>query len=350
MPINALAKNIGVTVGGRWVALDAFYGDVELSTGVNGPDQLTWTPGGVPTRRYTGGSLVVGHAPDSPVSVFAGTLTEPDPSQDQMTADGAWKAGGDWLALDGSGNATKIPDTAIDRAIGDGLAWIRPASISSSAVDIDTTQGPVTLGALLDAWATAAGKQWVVNARREILAVTPPTTPTWQTFPLDGGLGYDRTNYASTLVGLWFDGTTYQKTIVTDPVALANHGPKEVPVSLIERGTLTSLKATTILTNLLALGMATPAWTQGIALSYGELLTMGGVAAALESVSAGGAPLLRVHGGFELAQRLNGRMYLDVPIGRTSLSGGPLTMQPAEIATKNLADFVASMKTHTRAA
>lgn len=345
-----LNKQIGITIGGKWLALDAPYGDVELSTVQQGPDQLSWTQGFSSARRYKGGQPVVGYLPDSPHRIFTGTLSEPDPSQDQMSAVGAWQSAGEWTALDNSNNATKVPDIAIDRAIGAGLRWVRPASISAAAVDIDTSQGPVTLGALLDTWATANGKIWQVNARGEIVAASPPTFPTWQIYPLEEGLGYDRTNYASTLIGLWFDGAAYQKTIVTDPIAEANHGHKEQPVDLTGRGALTSTKAINILTNVLALGAATPAWTRSIELSYGELLTTNSVAVPLETASAGGKPLLRVHGGFELAQRLNGQMYVDIPVGRTTLPGGVLTMQPAEFVSRNLADFVASVKTKTRAA
>jgi hypothetical protein len=63
---------------------------------------------------------------------------------------------------------------------------------------------------------------------------------------------------------------------------------------------------------------------------------MGGVPVALETVSAG--KVIRAHGGYELAQRLNGRMYVDIVIGRTTYTAdGTLVIEPAQLADRMLA-------------
>lgn len=334
--------NLELVVDGRWLSLDCWYGDVEPSwVWPGGSDQLTFTLGTQPPHRFTGGETV--QVFYGPVCIWAGTLAEPDPSTDQMAAVGAWQEAA-VAALDGAGNSTKIPDIAIDAATGRGaLDWTRPASLSATAVDIDTSQGPVTVGALLDAWATAANQRWGVDPYRRVYAKPDDTTPSWQTWPIDGGLGYDLTNYASTLIGRYYNGTSYATAIVTDPIAEAAHGYKEAPpIDLTGRGTLTSAKATTLLTNLLALGMATPSWTQSVGFSYGELLNLGGTPVALETIGPNiDGALLRVHGGFDLPQRQNGQLYLDLPTGRAALANGLLTVTPTQIATRNLADFVA---------
>jgi hypothetical protein len=325
-----------VTIGGRWIGLECLYGDVEQSTvWPGGSDELSWALGTQPAHRFTGGELVVGYY--GPLPVWAGSLLEPDPSQDRVIAQGAWREADEYAALDGSGNATTIPNTAVDQAIIRTLAWTRPTTISGSAVDLDVSQGPVMVGALLDSWSEQSGQRWGVNPGREVVTKADDTTPTFQTLPLDGGLGYTRDTYASTLVGRYYNGATYATTTRTDSVAEAAHGHMEAIVDLTPRGTLTLAKANTILDNLLALGRAIPSWTTGIQLTYGELLTDTGVPVALETVAAG--TILRIPGGFELAQRLNGQMYLDVPIGRTQLAGGVLTIQPADVAVRSLTDL-----------
>lgn len=333
-----------VTVAGRWIALECLYGDVEVSTvWPGGSDELSWALGTPPAHRFTGGEPVV--AWYGPVPVWAGSLLEPDPSQDRTVAQGAWREADSPPALDGSGNATTVPNTAVDQAISRGLNWTRPTSISGTAVDLDVSQGPVTVGALLDSWSEQSGQRWGVNARREIVTKADDTTPTYQTLPLVGGLGYTRDTYASTLVGRYQTSGGYATATRTDSVAEAAHGHVEAIVDLTPRGVLTATKANNILDNLLALGRAVPAWTTGIELTYGEILTDTGVPVALETVAAG--TVLRIPGGFELAQRLNGQMFLDVPIGRTALAGGVLTIQPAQLATRSLTDLLTAALTRS---
>jgi hypothetical protein len=84
-----------------------------------------------------------------------------------------------------------------------------------------------------------------------------------------------------------------------------------------------------------------------IAFSYGEILTMGGTPVALETVRAEGN-LLRIHGGWDMAQRLNGQMYLDVPIGRTQLVDGKLTITPANTVVGTLADAITAALTQSQ--
>lgn len=334
-----------VVVDGNWLSAESLYGDVEMSTcWPGGSDQLSWTPGRLPARRYRGGEKVAAHL--GPVCVWSGQLLEPDPSQGQMIATGAFREAADWAALS-AGAATDIPDAAIDRAITAGLRWTRPISIKSTAIKIDLTQGPVFLDVLLNVFADNNGVRWGVNPLREVYAKADDTTPTYQTLTLDGGLGYALDNYASTLIGRYFDSGTsdYETVTVTDTVAEANHGHVEKLVDLTNRGSITSSVATSVLNWLLTLGAAVPQWTVGAEFAYGEILTMGGIAVALETVAAG--TLLRVHGGFELAQRLNGQMYVDVPIGRTTLSDGTLKVDPADVAVRDLTTFVASVPPKT---
>lgn len=327
-----------VMVGGRWLALDVLYGDVEMSTCCpGGSDQLSWTST-APSRPYRGGEDVRAYFGSH--CVWAGSLLEPDPSQDQLTATGAFREGAGFAAM-AAGIATAIPDTAIDRAIGAGLRWTRPSSISSSAAKVDITQGPIFLDALLDTFANDSGMRWGVNALREVFVRADNTSPSYQTLPLEGGPGYALDGYASTLIGRYLDSatSTYKTATVTDATAEANHGHVEQLINLTTRGAITTAQATSQLNGLLTLGAAVPSWISSEEFSYGEILTMGGTAVALETVAAGA--LLRVHGGASLPQRLNGQLYVDLPIGTTTVSEGTLKIGPAQLAIRTLADFVA---------
>jgi len=338
--------DLQIIVDGHPLLLECQPGDIEMSTNLQGSDTLSWTPGDITARRYRGAELV--SVTFGGVPVWAGSLTEPDPSQDQLSAQGAWRDGIGYAALDGSGNSNAVPNTAIDQAIVRGLDWTRPASISASSAGI--TDPPLMLNQLLDNYASANTVQWGVDPYRQVFTRSIPTTPIYQTFPLAGGLGYALDNYASTLVGRYLDsGTSTNKTVSrTDTTAETLHGHMEALVDITQMGSMTSTAAGNILTSMLALGRAIPQWTTGIEFAYGEILNMGGVPVALETVAAG--QLLRVHGGFELAQRLNGLMYIDVQIGRTQLAEDTLTVSPAELAMSNLSDVLASVITKRSAA
>jgi hypothetical protein len=336
-----VGTDLEVVVDGHPLSLECRYGDVQKSTvWPGGSDELSWSLGTQPARRFRGGETVA--AMCGGVAVWSGSLIEPDPSQDQMTAQGAFREGDGFIALTSGGAATAVPDTAIDHAISVGLRWTRPATISAAATEADISGGPVMVGDLLDTWAENNTKRWGVNPAREVYAATDPTTPAYQVWSLDGGLGYALDSYASTLYGRYLDSTsgTY-KTVgpVTDADARDAHGPAETTVDLSSRGPISSTRAAQILKNLLLLGAATPQWTANIEVSQGDLLSMGGVPVALELVAAG--QMVRVHGGYELAMRQNGAMYVDVLIGQTTLSGGTLTLQPFHVATRSLTDALA---------
>lgn len=332
--------DIQITISGRWLTLEALPGDIEMSTiWPGGSEELSWTVGSQTARRYTGGEPVLGYYGGVPF--FNGTLVEPDPSQDNLTAQGLWHLG-DYFSAFAAGSpspATTIPDTAIDQAISRGLDWTRPASISSAAATVDISQGPVTVGQLLDMYCDNTALRWGVDPYGQVFTTADPTTPSFQTLPLDGGLGYSLDNYASDLYGRFVNAAGVFGTAArSDANARLLHGQVEAVVDLTSRGPLTSTSAGTILANLLALGRSNPSWTADIEFTYGEILTMGGTAAALETVAAG--DLLRVHGGFELAMRQNGAMYIDVMIGQTNLANGTLTVKPFQRATRTYQDFV----------
>lgn len=332
-----MPAQLQIVVDGRWQSLESMPGDISMSTVYpGGSDELSWTPGVVTSaHRFRGGELVAAYI--GGYCVWAGSLVEPDPSQPQLTAQGAWREGDWYMALDGSGNASQSPDGAIDQAIARGLDWTRPASIRLSAIAIDVSSGPVRLSNLLDTYVTANNLRWGVNNNREVIAFGDLTVPAYQTLPQAGGNGYALDNYVTQLFGRYINLSSVAST--TSSTGDESHGHREDITDLTPRGQISAATAQGILANLVGEGLAVPQWTEPLQFTFGEILTMGGVPAPLETVPAG--RVLRVHGGFELAQRLNGSMYLDMLMGQTQLAGGVLTVQPLQVAARNLTDVLA---------
>jgi hypothetical protein len=330
-----MGTKLEITVSGRWLSQESKYGDVTMSTiWPGGSDEVTWVPAVRPVRRWTGGEDVRVYYAGVPV--WAGKLVEPDPSQEELTATGAFREGEGFAALDNTGAANKVPDTSVDQAIIRGLNWTRPTSLQSSTVGLDITQGPVSVSTLLDTMASGQSSRWGVDPFRQVYKVDDPGAPAFQTLPLEGGLGYALDNYGSTLIGRYLDSvsSTYKTETVSDAIIAGQHTYVERIVDLTPRGGRTAAQANSILTNMLAKDRGIPQWTKAIEVAYGELVNMGGVPVALETVAAG--ELLRVNGGFELAQRLNGLMYVDMLIGRTELADGTLTISPVQFASRTL--------------
>lgn len=334
-----MALDLDIVVGGRWLAMECLYGDVEISTvWPGGSEELSWSMGTPPAHRFAGGETVAAYYGGA--ALWAGALLEPDPSQDRTVAAGAYREGEGFAAIDNTGAATTVLDTAIDQAISRGLRWTRPTSIRNTSFAIDVSQGPVTVSAELDMLNDVNGQRWGVDPFRQVYVASDPTVPAYQTLPLPNGAGFALDHYASTLIGRYLDSgtSTYKTVTVTDSTAAAQHQTVEQIVDLTGRGAISSTQATNHLTSLQTLAKAIPTWTAPMEFSYGELLNNGGTPVALEVVQAG--QLLRVHGGWDLAQRLNGQMFLDVLIGRTQLNDGVIQVQPLQMAARTLTDVL----------
>lgn len=275
--------------------------------------------------------------------MFGGECIWSGPQTDAGNAVGLWTVGVDYAALDGSGDATTVPDTAVDQAIERGLPWLRRDSISTDPVDLDVSQGPATIGALLDAYADAETKRWGVDPNGYVYAVADPTDPSAVILPLDQPLAPGGEDFATALIGRYYNGTDYVTTSpVTDATSVLLNGYHEATVDLTGRGTLTGTKATNLLKALLALGKSQPSWASSVTLGYDDILSPGGVPVALESVRAG--QVVRVLGFTADAQVLGGSTYVDVLIGQSDMDDGGLVLTPFGAPARSLVDMLAQIK------
>lgn len=335
-----------VKVGGYWLHQIGSYSDLTITDRWPGGNfEASWTmelPVG-----YTHPALH-NDAPvqvlDGAFGVWTGRLTEPNRSTWECVAAGlsrqasSGSSGIAYMALDGSGNSTNVPDTAIDAAIARGLPWVRRASFSSTAYAA-STDSLSSLGDLLDGVADEQGKRWAVWADGAVILAADPTTPSWHLTPGAADLGYADDEYASTIVGRYLRSSdlTYQTVIVTDADAEANRGHREYPVDLTPLGPTTSTRATSIANSILAKGKSRLGWTNGIEAGSWDITTPGGIPADLTLINAG--DMIRLHGIWD--ERLS-VPYLDVVIGERQYQVGEQTVQltPVDYQARTLASVV----------
>lgn len=324
---------VEVVVDGHWLTTECAWGEPAWShVWPGGSGNASWTAANTPKLLTRRGLLVQ--------LFYGGECIWSGPQTDEGNAVGLWSVGQNYAALDSSGDATNVPDTAIDAAIVRGLKWKRRTSISSAAANVDISQGPVTIGALLDAYATDATKRWGVDPDGYVYAVADPTSPAAVVLPLDEDLAPGDEDFATALVGRYYNGTDYATAVVSDAASEALNDYHEETVDLTGRGTLTSTKADNILTAILNLGKSKPTWASPLVLGYGDLLTPGGTPMGLELFTAG--QIVRVLGVND-AQNLGGLTYVDLLIGESQISDDQLTLTPIGAPARDLMDLLATI-------
>lgn len=333
--------SVEVQVAGQWLSAIAPYGEVGWSHVADGGCKAASWKMDLPLTyahpALSRGSLVriaVGTS-----AVWRGILTEPDVDADwTFNAIGLAESSADYECLDGSGNTTSKPDTAIDRAIADGIGWTRPSSLSSSAFGAaDTTDGLNRLTDLLDAWADSVGKRWGVNAAGQVYAATDPATPTWFLAPGTDRLGLADDNYASDLYVRYLSSSGYATAHVFDATARAQFGRREYGMDATSQGLLTPTQAAMIGNSALAKGKARLAFTNGVEVTRNQLTTPGGAPACLAFVKAG--DLVRQLGVLNEQGAPVG--YVDWLIGETTYQAGAdtISLTPVGLADRNIEDI-----------
>lgn len=335
-----------ILVDGLWLATVGAWGDLKYSHVADGGcEQASWEmslPHGFTHPAVHPGAVI--EIREGSSNVWAGALNDrPNQQSDGTSFSAAGLAAdlGTDLCLDGSGNTTTKPDTAIDRTIADGRPVTRPASLSNASFAAsDDTIAINKIGDLLNAWSDSANVRWGVDADRVVYKAADPTTPRYYLAAEGTQLGLAEDDYWSDLYGRYQSGPNSYATVhASDSLASAQYR-KEQDVDLTSYGIITSFKAQSIVDGLIAKGKARFALTEPLTVSSSQLTTPGGTPVYLPFVK--GQEMVRAFGvvneqGIPLP-------YYDFIIGRTEHvdGSGQITLSPVNLADRRLGDVLAT--------
>lgn len=338
---------LSVRVGSTWLDQLGAPSQVRMTHGYPyGPLAASW----VMDRRLVGhpallpGQQVRLYAAGVPV--WRGRLSEPSP-EGAFAAEGPWREADQAPALDGSGDSTTNPVTAIDAAIAAGdVTWTGRVSGSwtDASLSEDDTATSMTLLELLTAAAAKSGRRWWINLDGTVETGVDPTVPTLQVRDdVTRGLSLAEDDFYTHLTARFLDSTTsaFAAVSVGDADAAALWGRRRGVMDLDEMGPLTSAQATSIAAGKLALVGARMGWSDTLTLSAGQVLTTTGVAVPLHAVTA--RQVLRLPGVYDRSRPHVMAASTDVVIGESTWSAEEATVQvkPLGLAARNLGDMVA---------
>lgn len=288
-------QRLSIRVAGQWLSAIGPWSGLKFSTLADGGcGEASWqmllphnTVGGSVLKR---GAIVEILAAATPL--YRGVLSEPEPGDGDawtFTATGLHTQGDAFLAFDAALNASRVPDAAIDAAIGRGLPWARPSSLSATAfTPTDGTTGLSYLGPLLDDWAKSVTKRWGVDAYGNVYAAPDPTTPSWFMAPGSGRFGLTDDGYASDIYLRWGDGAgDYATAHAGSPDAAARFGTKELGEDYTDAGAFTSSIAASIAAGELSMGLPRLSWTNTVSPDRWQITDAGGSPAQLWLVRGG---------------------------------------------------------------
>lgn len=253
-----------------------------------------------------------------------------------------------FYALDGSGNTTAIPSTAVDQAITRG--WRiggRAASVPTTAIGgASSTDELMSVGSLLNAADESLGQRHYVGQDNLLAFAADPTSPTYQLSPGAAALGTADDGYAVVVMVRYLDSadSTYKTVSVQDASAAATEGlfgRREYAQNIIDRGPMSTAAATAFANGILSLYKGRLAWLNRITVTSNEIRTMGGAPADLVKVAedVGSGCMVRLHGVWSDLLTYNGQTWIDVVLGEANYVDGARTidLSPAGLAPRDLA-------------
>lgn len=257
-----------------------------------------------------------------------------------------------FYALDGSGNVTVTPSTAVDAAIARGLRWGgRDASVPTTAVGSSTTDLQ-SLGSLLSAAGDSLGQRWGVGQDNLVRFLADPTTPTYQVTPGSAQLGTADDDYASVVLGRYSNsgagGAAATVTAPASPSAVETRfGRREFSVDLTPLGAISTATAQGFADGILAKTKGRLSWTSGLTVTSNEILTMGGVPASLSKVleDCGNGCMVRLHGPWDDLLEFTGNTFIDIVVGEARWADGAQTidLNPLGLAPRYFAAVIESV-------
>lgn len=296
---------------------------------------------------------------DAGVKVFGGVLSEMGRDFPRSLSARGWVArGGDFDAVDSSGNPTTNPRTAVTQAITNGLPWTGATVFDNFSLGADGSPAATRLNDLLNSWALTAGKRWGVDAEQVAFVATDPTTPTWflDASDLDIGVADDglytrvRARYVSSVDPMSGDPNGWSTVVADDAAGQAAFGVIEYSMDLTPLGQLSPSTASGYAASQRDL-LTVPQWLSRVTTNSQRLLTKGGLPAYLPSVEAG--QMVRLFNVPGSLGGLRGELGLDVVLGEVEYdtsNPSEVTIAPVGLAVRNLADALAQAAQAARAA
>ncbi|MDF1603405.1 hypothetical protein [Nocardioides sp. YIM 152315] len=333
-------------VDGLWLrAIGGFSPVTVTHTWPHGFDSATWEM----DPRFHHPSLRA-NAPvtiyDGGVPIGFGRLQEPG-ENGEMVVNGLWQQTRHSPCLTAAGGFTTTPNSAIDGAISRGdVTFTRPASISSTGW-ITTANGELTLEQLLDGYTAEAGMRWGVDNYGRVEVKADPTAPMWHVPHAVAGRGLQpaEDEFYTHITGRFItsygtSGPVYDVRTVGSDDAADYFGRRGVQVELEDLGVITAAKAISIITGIFLRSGARMGWSEGLDLTYGQIVTPGGVPAPLNQVQAG--QMVRLAGVVDGSRAYTLGMSQDVVLGRSTYTDGSdrISLSIVDQAPRNLADVL----------
>lgn len=348
--------NGGAPTGGTPLQGLVPFGDLSFSTAFQRPSDNSGG-GGLLTAQWSL-SFGTGPIPDQlrmnslvelfagPCSLGAAVITE-TPRGDTVVADGLFRLGEWFQAVDSSGNPTTDVAVAVARAITDGLRWRDPGGLPSGSVSA-LSEGNVqfnTVSTLINRYCQLNGKFWFIDRNHFLRIVDEPSTATAQTWALSPLVPNPQTaddDYASRYFIRRVDGVdsdgqpnAWAPNSASDPTAPMI---REVAEDLEQMGYMSAPAGAAAAGAYLNANKARASFSEGVEVSRGQVTTLGGTAPELWAPCGGEMVVqpnwLSASGDLVLGQR---RTWI---IGGTTWrQNAPLQVTPLGIAPRTVAQI-----------
>ena len=330
-----------VRVGGYWMSGIAAWGDLKTATRTVGDWQASWSMIRDPRKKLQRHpALVYGAAVEvklGPLTVWAGSLTEPDWDSGEIVALGSARQAETALCLTGAGQVTTKANTAINQAIARGAVdWTRGDYFTDTPVgEADDSGIQTSLARLLDAWAEDADNDatgWRVGPDRVLrIAQDTEDDPQWYVVPGAGELGAADDERVDRVFVRYSDSGAGGSLKTASYPAATPAGGIERGADITNRGAITATKAGKIAQGIWAKMAGRSGWANGISVSRSQVTTPGGVPANLGLIRAGHA--MRLLG---VPDPRGPAHNLDVVIGDTEYdwSTGTIQLNPVGLAAR----------------
>lgn len=287
---------------------------------------------------------------------WGGVLAEPSLNDDgtwSLTAYGFGAQAEEFQALGGDDLPSWVPNTVVDRAIGDGLPWKRYASLGTAAV-ADAPGDISDVATVLSRAALRSGKRWWVDSFGEVSLVSDPIWPTWAVLPGSAYMGTADEEFVTHLFGYYVssvDGVTgepdgWAMASAFDAEAASIFGRRERTVDLTGLGLLGGTAAQENIDGRFALTGARMGWTNGINLTSVNLRRPGwGSASPLSLYGRNGAgTMLKIPGVMDTRSQPTVRGSIQLVLGKVTRvhEEGRAFVEPVGFVARNFQGALAA--------